>query len=67
MLRHKYRPGQTVRFIESPLRRSHLAMPEGSFRIIALMPEYLGNYQYRVESTRDSHHRVAMENEITSL
>ena len=28
------------------------------------MPEYLGNYQYRLESTRDGHQRVVTENEI---
>jgi hypothetical protein len=41
--------------------------PDGSFRVVSLMPEYLGNYQYRVQSVADGHERVAAEGEIASI
>ena len=37
---------------------------DGDFRIVALLPEYKGTYQYRVESTNDDHNRVVVESEI---
>jgi hypothetical protein len=38
--------------------------PDGNFRVINLMPECFGSYQYRVQSVADGHERVAAEGEI---
>lgn len=64
---HKYRVGQTVRFVK-PRRSGVLdgigAIPTGSFRVAGLLPVYLGNNQYRLQSTSDGHQRVVVESEI---
>ena len=64
MTSHKFRLGQTVRFIRLPERKIFGGTPDGDFRIVALLPEYKGTYQYRVESTNDDHNRVVVESEI---
>jgi hypothetical protein len=64
MVAHKYRIGQTVHFVK-PSRGSGLGgTPAGNFRVVSLMPEYLGNNQYRLESVSDGHQRVVTESEI---
>jgi hypothetical protein len=66
MVLHRYRVGQTVRFVKGTSRTAG-GTPDGNFRVVSLMPEYLGNYQYRVQSVADGHERVAAEGEIASI
>jgi hypothetical protein len=61
---HRYQVGQTVRFIKASRSASIGNTPHGSFRVVRLLPEYLGNNQYRVKSTSDGHERVVGEGEI---
>ena len=64
---HKYRVGQTVRFVNTPGPSVFGGTPSGNFRIVCQLPEFQGNNQYRVESTSDSHNRVVMESEIAPI
>ncbi len=61
---HRYRVGQTVRFVKASRNTSVAGAPAGNFRVVSLLPEYLGNYQYRLKSTSDGHERVVIEGEI---
>ena len=64
---HRYRIGQTVRFVKESRSSSIGGMPNGNFRVVGLLPEYHGSNQYRVQSISDGHQRVAVEGEIASL
>jgi hypothetical protein len=61
---HRYRVGQTVRFVKAASGTGIGGTPDGSFEVVRLLPEYLGTYQYRVKSTGDGHERVVGEGEI---
>ena len=61
---HRYRVGQTVRFIKTSRSSGVGPAPAGNFRVVRLLPDYQGNNQYRVESTSDGHQRVVIESEI---
>ena len=63
---HKYRVGQTVRFVKVPQSSRPGGTPSGNFRVINLLPDYQGNNQYRIESSSDRHQRVVVESEIAS-
>ena len=60
---HRYRVGQTVHFVKSS-RIGIGAAPDGNFQVVGLLPEYHGNFQYRVKSTSDGHERIVTEGEI---
>jgi hypothetical protein len=64
MQEHRFRVGQTVRFAKASRSGGLGGSPGGSFRVVSLMPDYQGNYQYRVQSTSDGHQRVVVEAEI---
>jgi hypothetical protein len=61
---HRYRVGQTVRFIKASRGSGLGGTPAGNFRVVGLLPDYHGNYQYRLQSTSDGHQRVVVESEI---
>ena len=61
---HRYRIGETVRFVRTAGNTAFGATPAGNFRVVGLLPDYQGNTLYRVESTSDSQQRVVVENEI---
>ena len=61
---HRYRVGQTVRFVRTASGRMIGGTPAGDFRVVRLLPASQGTNQYRVESVSDSHNRVALESEI---
>ena len=61
---HRYCVGQTVQFSERTRSMELGSTPVGNFRVVGLLPESQGRNQYRVESTSDSHQRVAVESEI---
>ena len=61
---HRYRVGQTVRYIKAARGAGMRMTPNESFRVVRLLPEYQGNNQYRVKSTTDGHERVVGEGEI---
>lgn len=64
MKQHRFRVGQTVRFVAVPSTSRLGGTPVGSFRVVRLLPDYLGSNQYRLESTTDGHQRVVVEGEI---
>ena len=61
---HRYRVGQTVKFVRTANSNVFGGAPPGNFRIVRLLPDYKGDNQYRVESITDNHQRVAIESEI---
>jgi len=61
---HRYRVGQTVRFVKTSGSRIFGGTPPGTFRVLRLLPSYQGFNQYRVESISDSQNRVVAESEI---
>lgn len=61
---HRYRVGQTVRFVKASRSSGVGGTPTGSFEVVRLLPNYQGNNQYRVQSTVDGHQRVVVEGEI---
>jgi len=61
---HRYRIGQTVRFIKPPRSSGLGGIPAGNFRVLGLLPNYQGNNQYRLQSVGDGHQRVVVESEI---
>lgn len=64
MEQYKYRVGQTVRFAKASRSSGLGGTPAGNFRVVGLLPEYLGNNQYRLQSISDGHQRVVVESEI---
>ena len=63
---HKFRVGQTVRF--TPDMGQAMAVGRGeSFKIVNLLPEANGVFQYRVKSQRDGHERVVRETQLADL
>lgn len=63
---HRFRVGQTVRFVKVALNGAFGGTPPGNFQIVGLLPDTHGRNQYRVQSTSDRHQRVAAEDEIAS-
>ena len=61
---HRYQVGQTVRFVKVSRNSGIGGMPAGNFQVVGLLPNYLGNNQYRVQSDNDGHQRVVVESEI---
>jgi hypothetical protein len=61
---HRYQVGQTVRFVKSSYGLGLGGTSGDDFRVVRLLPEYQGNNQYRVQSTKDGHERVVGEGEI---
>jgi hypothetical protein len=61
---HRYRVGQTVRFIKASRNSGLGGTPGGNFRVVGLLPDYQGNNQYRLQSISDGHQRVVVESEI---
>ena len=64
MVPHRYRLGQTVRFVKVPQNSGLGEVPTGQFQVVGLLPDYQGHNQYRLQSTSDGHQRVVAENEI---
>ena len=63
MSMHRFEIGQTVRFAGATALAA-AQMQSGDFRVVALLPEYQGSLQYRLESANDGHQRVATEAEL---
>jgi hypothetical protein len=58
---HRFRPGQSVRFCRGyPYRDA----AEGTYEVIRQLPQYDGDYQYRIKSAREQHERVVKEQEL---
>ena len=57
---HKFKPGQSVRFVASDLRLK----PLGEFKIVRVMPSERGIRQYRIKSTTDGHERFVTEGDL---
>ena len=59
---HKFKVGQTVRFIPGAHERSW----GGLYRVEARLPDERGDLQYRIKSIKDAHQRVVRESQISS-
>lgn len=64
MDKHRYRIGQTVRFVKTSSARMIGGTPSSDFRVVRLLPASQGTNQYRIESTSDRQNRVVLESEI---
>ena len=58
---HRFRPGQSVRFCHGYAYRD---APEGTYQVIRQLPQYDGDYQYRIKSAREEHERVVKEQDL---
>lgn len=63
MRRHAFKVGQSVCLSGSSVMRGNA----GTYRILALMPEERGDWQYRVQSTAGPQQRVVWESQISLL
>jgi hypothetical protein len=63
MPEHKFRLGQSVRFVASTLS----GVPEGACQVTQRMPERDGEFQCRIKSPVEDHERVAKESELRAL
>ncbi|ESR23358.1 hypothetical protein [Lutibaculum baratangense] len=61
MTSHAYTVGQNVRLAGSTLHQGL----DGVYKILALLPEERGDWQYRVESMSRPQQRVVTESQIT--
>jgi hypothetical protein len=61
MAAHKFKSGQQVTVV--PHRPS--GVTGGTFKIVRLLPEERGEWQYRVKCVADGHERVVLESDIT--
>jgi hypothetical protein len=61
MAAHKFKSGQQVTVV--PHRPS--GVTGGTFKIVRLLPEERGVWQYRVKCVADGHERVVLESDIT--
>jgi hypothetical protein len=59
MAAHKFKVGQVITLHSK--RHGVWAEP---FEVVRLLPRENGAFQYRIESTRDSHERVVFEGEL---
>ena len=60
MPQHQFKVGQTVRFRASAVERG----ASGIYKILALLPEERGDFQYRVENSEGSRQRVVWESQL---
>ena len=61
MATHKFKAGQQV----TVASHRPSGVTGGAFKIIRLMPEERGVWQYRVKSVADGHERVVLESDVT--
>lgn len=61
MTDHKFHLGQTVYFTSKPL--GHMA-PDGTYRIVKLLPSDGSEHQYRIKSASEAFERVARESQL---
>lgn len=59
-MKHRYRAGQTVRRLRSPLRTA----PGGEFKVVRPLPDDGGETQYRIKRVREPHERVVKESDL---
>ena len=59
---HKFKVGQTVRFVPGAHERNW----GGLYRVEARLPEERGDCQYRIKSMKDAHQRVVRESQIST-
>lgn len=60
MTTHKFRAGQQVTL--APDR--NYGLRKRTFKVVRLLPEVRGVYQYRVKSVADGHERVLLESDL---
>jgi hypothetical protein len=60
MFIHKFKIGDTV-FLKGTLN-----VPGGAYTISGQLPERNGEYEYRIKSAREPHHRVVRESELSA-
>ncbi|MGQ7791807.1 hypothetical protein ACUN0C_05285 [Faunimonas sp. B44] len=61
MNRHAFKVGQSVRLSGSAAMRG----AAGTYKILALMPEERGDWQYRVQATDSPQQRVVWESQLS--
>jgi hypothetical protein len=59
---HKFKVGQSVRLLAPKINRG----VAGIYKVVALLPEERGDFQYRVQSPGGAQQRVASESNLTT-
>jgi hypothetical protein len=60
---HRYKVGQRVRLSAASIDRG----VAGIYKILALLPESGGEWQYRLQNAANSQQRVAWESQLSSV
>lgn len=63
MANHKFKVGQSVRLSPGAFNRGIA----GVYKVIALLPEERGDFQYRIQSPGGSQQRVAWESQLSAV
>jgi hypothetical protein len=63
MPNHKFKVGQSVRLSAANQNRGIA----GTYKVVALLPEERGEFQYRIQSPGMAQQRVAWESQLTAL
>jgi hypothetical protein len=61
MRSHKFKVGQSVRLSAATINRG----VAGIYKVVALMPEERGDWQYRIQTAGGSQQRVAWESQLS--
>jgi hypothetical protein len=59
--RHKFRVGESVRFVSGPSARAGAG---GSYKVVRVLPLEGDEQQYRIKSSSEPHERVARESQL---
>ena len=63
MRNHRFKVGQRVRLSAASIDRG----AAGIYKVLALLPESRGEWQYRLQSAEGTQQRVAWESQLASL
>ena len=60
---HRFKVGQSVRLSAPTVNRG----VAGIYKVVALLPEERGDWQYRIQSTGGSQQRIAWQSQLSAL
>jgi hypothetical protein len=63
MSMHRYKVGQSVRLSAPAVNRG----VAGRYKVVALLPEERGDFQYRIQSASSPQQRVVLESQLSRL
>lgn len=64
MTSHRFRVGQSVRFLGASVLERGAA---GHYKVVARLPESSGDWQYRIQSADRTRERVVKESQLSAV